>query len=200
MESHISDMRATFKKIWQLAQSYLDTRRNDIHTVISVGFAYELVEREGGDEDIVIPAIMLHDVGWKKVPESLQLKAFGPKAESPEINRIHEVEGMKAAKDILEMVCYDKEKIEEIVEIIGGHDSRRDALSLNDEIVKDADKLFRYTREGLHIDTERFGETRDEGLKRLRYNLDRWFFTDSAREIAMGEIANRLKESSVDKR
>lgn len=198
MGSHIRDMKAIFEKIWQLVQPYLDTRRNDIHTAISVDFAYELVEREGGDEDIVIPAIMLHDVGWKKVPESLQLRAFGPKAEALEINRIHEVEGVKVAKDILELVCYDKEKIEEIVEIIGGHDSRREALCLNDEIVKDADKLFRYTREGLHIDTERFGETRDQGLKRLRSNLDKWFFTDSAREIAMEEIANRLKESSAD--
>jgi hypothetical protein len=46
MESHTSDMRASFKKIWQLAQSYLDTRSNDIHTMISVDFAYELVERD----------------------------------------------------------------------------------------------------------------------------------------------------------
>jgi HD superfamily phosphodiesterase len=190
------DMKEIFEKIWRLAHSYLDTRSNDIHTVISVGFAYELMKREGGDEDIVIPAIMLHDVGWKKVPEGLQLKAFGPKAESPELNRIHEVEGMKVAKDILEKASYDEEKIEEIVEIIGGHDSRREALSLNDAIVKDADKLCRYTREGLHIDTERFGETRDEGLRRLRSNLDKWFFTDSAREIAMEEIANRQKESN----
>ena len=34
--------------------------------------------------------------------------------------------------------------VEEVVAIIDGHDSRRHALSRNDELVKDADKLWRY--------------------------------------------------------
>jgi len=31
------------------------------------------------DEEIVLPAILLHDVGWKMVPEEKELNAFGPK-------------------------------------------------------------------------------------------------------------------------
>ena len=76
-------MKTIFQKIWQLAEPYLNTRKNNIHTKISTEFAYRLLEKEGGDQDIVIPAIILHDVGWKRVPENLQLKAFGPKATSP---------------------------------------------------------------------------------------------------------------------
>ena len=66
-----------------------------------------LLAEIGGDEDIVIPAIILHDVGWKKVPENLQLRAFGPRATSRELNRMHEVEGVKIAGDILKKVNYE---------------------------------------------------------------------------------------------
>lgn len=190
-------MKAIFEKVWQLAKPYLKTRTNDIHTEISVKFAYRLLQKEGGTEDIVIPAIILHDVGWKKVPESLQLKAFGPKSTSKELNRIHEVEGVKIAKGILEKLNYDKDKIEEILQIIDGHDSRKEAISLNDKIVKDADKLWRYSKEGFYISIERFEETFSEGLNRIRSHLHTWFLTNSAKEFAKEEITNRLKESKA---
>lgn len=191
----IMNMRETFTQIRRLAEPYLDTRKNDIHTDISTGFVFKLLRREGGGEDTVIPAIILHDVGWKRVPEELQLKIFGPKAVSPELNRMHEVEGVKIAREILEKVNYDKDKTEEILKIIDGHDSRKEAISWNDRVVKDADKLWRYTKEGFYVDISRFGETIEEGIERLTSNLDKWFFTDSAREIAREEIKKRLAES-----
>ena len=147
-------MKPVFKKIRQLAKPYLDTRHNDVHTDISTQLAFELLEREGGDEDIVIPAIILHDTGWKKVPAKLQLKAFGPKASKPELNRLHEVEGVKIAEDILSKLNYDAGKSKCIVEIIDGHDSRLKPLSLYDMIVKDADKLWRYSKSGFYIDIQ----------------------------------------------
>jgi len=189
---------AIFEKIWQLAKSYLDTRKNDIHTEISIHFALTLIEEEDGDKDIVIPAIILHDVGWKKIPESLHLKAFGPMAISLELKKIHEAKGVKIAKDILQMVRYDEEKIEEILEIINGHDTRRGAISLNDKIVKDADKLWRYTKEGFQIDHARFQENYNEILDWLRSGLDTWFFTDSAKRIAMEELGSRINESKTN--
>ena len=187
-------MKTIFQKIWQLAEPYLNTRKNNIHTKISTEFAYRLLEKEGGDQDIVIPAIILHDVGWKRVPENLQLKAFGPKATSPELNRLHEVEGVKIAKDILERVNYDEDRIEEILEIIDGHDSRKEAISLNDKLVKDADKLWRCSEEGFHIDIERFEVNFVEYLNTIRSKLQKWLFTNSAKEIAREEIKNRVKE------
>ncbi len=187
-------MKSIFEEIYQLAKPYLNTRNNKIHTEICIKFAYELLEKEGGDEDIVIPAIILHDVGWKRVPQDLQLKAFGPKAMSPKLSRIHEIEGVKIAKHILERVNYDENRIGEILEIIDGHDSRKEAISLNDKIVKDADRLWRNSKEGFQIDVERFDEGFMEGLNRIRSNLHKWFFTDSAKEIAREEIRNRLEE------
>ena len=84
-------MKPVFEKIRQLAKPFLDTRRNDVHTAISTRLAFRLLEQEGGYEDIVIPAIILHDIGRKRVPTELQLQAFGPKATRPELNRLHEV-------------------------------------------------------------------------------------------------------------
>ena len=145
-------MKAIFEKIEALAKPYLDTRMNDLHTEISAGFARALIEKEGGSEDIILPAILLHDVGWKRVPEEFHLKAFGPKADAPEWQRVHEEEGAVIAREILLQVAYDKEKIRKILGIIDGHDSRKAALSLNDRIVKDADKLWRYSKEGFYIE------------------------------------------------
>ena len=189
-------MKSIYQDIRKLAQPQLSTRRNDVHTEISVQMAFKLLDREGGDEDIVIPAIILHDVGWIKVPENLQLKAFGPNAIDPELNRTHEIEGVRIAGEILQKVHYDQAKTAQILEIIDGHDSRIGSLSLNDRIVKDADKLWRYTRSGIEIDVERFGETMEEGLKRLRSNIQKWFFTQSAREMAEEELLKRSAESS----
>jgi len=191
-------MKPVFLKIRRLAKPFLDTRHNDVHTEISTQLAFDLLEREGGDEDIVIPAIILHDTGWKRVPAELHLKAFGPKATKPELNRLHEVEGVKIAKEILQGINYDPAKFERILEIIDGHDSRQKPLALNEMIVKDADKLWRYTKSGFHIDIERFGESYEEGLERLRSNLSGWFFTVTARKLATEKLSKREKEKTAE--
>ncbi|MCF8130419.1 MAG: HD domain-containing protein, partial [Deltaproteobacteria bacterium] len=153
-----------------------------------------LLAREGGDEDIVMPAIILHDTGWKKVPEDIQSKAFGPKATLPEWNRVHEVEGARIAGDILRKVNYPEDKILEIQEIIKRHDSRKDALSLNDSIVKDSDKLWRYSKIAVQINEKRFRLTADESIERLRRNLEPWFLTRSGKRMAKEAIERRVKE------
>jgi hypothetical protein len=167
---------------------------------MSMQLAYQLLSAEGGQESIVIPAIILHDVGWQKVPAALHLKAFGPKATSPEINRTHEQEGVRIAKNILTEVNYDKGKITEILKIIDGHDSRKESISLNDSLVKDADKLWRYTQRGFDIDNVRFEETVTQGLNRLRKYLTRWFFTDTAVQIAKDELRQRERDAINDSR
>jgi len=187
-------MKAIFKKIEALAKPYLDTRMNDLHTEISARFARALIEKESGSEDIILPAILLHDVGWKRVPEEFHLRAFGPKADALEWQRTHEKEGAEIAREILLQVAYDAEKIQEVLRIIDGHDSRKAALSLNDRIVKDADKLWRYAKEGFYIDIKRFEETFEQGMKRLESSLEKWFFTGSAKKLARQELTERLQE------
>jgi len=193
-------MKPVFEKIRQLAKTFVDTRHNDVHTEISTQLAFDLLEREGGDEDIVIPAIILHDTGWKRVPAELHLQAFGPNTSRPEINRLHEVEGVKIAEEILQKIKYDSPNTKKILEIIDGHDSRPKPVSLNDMIVKDADKLWRYSKSGFNIDLERFGELQEERLERLRCNLYGWFYTATAKAMAAEKLSRREKEKTTEHR
>jgi HD superfamily phosphohydrolase YqeK len=188
------EMKDIFRRLRQLAAPYLNTRRNDIHTDVSVRFAYKLMEKEGGDEDVVIPAVILHDVGWKKVPKDLHLKAYGPHAIYPDVNRIHEVEGAKIAAEILRTVKYNVRQAAEVVAIIEGHDSRKEPLSLNDRIVKDADKLYRYSHEAFYINLKLFELTVEQTLARLGAHLSDWFLTDCGKRFAEEELKAREEE------
>jgi hypothetical protein len=66
----------------------------------------------------------------------------------PELRRLHEVEGVAIAEKILSELGYNEHLSKQICEIIDGHDTTKEARSLNDSIVKDADKLWRFTRHG----------------------------------------------------
>jgi hypothetical protein len=63
-------------------------------------------------------------------------------------------------------------------------------------IVKDADKLWRYSKSGFYIDIDRFGESHAEGLDRLRRNISGWFFTATARKMAGDKLSKREKEKN----
>ena len=187
-------MKGIYGKIYDLAGPYLDTRSNDLHTRVAYSFALKLLEAEGGDEDIIIPAILLHDVGWKTVPEELHLKAFGPGRTDPEINRVHEVEGARIAKRLLHQVGYNPALIQQIAEIILGHDSRQHAISLNDAVVKDADKLWRLSREAIRVDSRRFRVRPLSHVIWLKRQIDGWFLTKTGMETALAEQQLRLLE------
>ena len=187
-------MEGIYGKIYRLAGPYLDTRDNDLHTRIAYSFALKLLEAEGGDEKIVIPAVLLHDVGWKTVPEELQLKAFGPGRNDLEINRIHEVEGAKIARELLQQAGYDPALVDQIVEIILEHDSRREAISHDDALVKDSDKLWRFSREAIQVDPPRFGVDPVAHVVWLGFQIDGWFLTATGKNMALAEQKMRLIE------
>jgi len=62
-------MKPIYQKIFERAKPFLRTRKNLIHTRIALRYAIKLLETVKGDEEVVIPAILLHDVGWKAVPK-----------------------------------------------------------------------------------------------------------------------------------
>ena len=180
-----TQLDSVYDEIYRKAEPYLDTRQNNVHVSGSYDFAHRLLALyPNADEEIVLPAIVLHDVGWKMVPEEKQLSAFGPKVKDKKTQRIHETEGVKIAEEILTLLNYDKEKTLEILSIIDGHDTRQEALSLNDQLVKDADKLWRFTQVGVGIDHIRFGIPRDSYLKWLDTVIDDWLFTPEGKEMA----------------
>ncbi len=194
MNSVISRLDPVYRKIYEQAKPFLRTRKNVSHTQIALRYALQLLESEKGGEGIVIPAIVLHDVGWSAVPEHLHLTAFGPRVTNPKLTRVHEIEGAKIAKRILEKSEYPPEKIKEICQIIRGHDSRKRPLSWNDRIVKDSDKLWRYSRRGMTIDLSRFHIPRKKYIAFLETVIDEWFHTPMAAKMAREETLLRKKD------
>jgi HD superfamily phosphodiesterase len=180
-------MDEDYQEIFQLARPYLQTRENELHTRVAYCYAKRLLDAEGGDPEIVLPAVILHDIGWWTIPEELHVKAFGPGVKDMALNRRHEVEGARIAAEILAGVACDPIRREEIVSIILGHDSRTEAQSLNDAIVKDADKLWRFSEEGLEIHPKLFGIAPDIHTVWLGQQIANWFFTETARQIAIEE-------------
>ncbi|NMC94211.1 MAG: HD domain-containing protein [Syntrophorhabdus sp.] len=183
-------MRTMYETIYEMAKPYLNTRYNDVHVELSYEFTKRLLKHyPEADEDIVLPAILLHDVGWKMVPEDEQAGAFGPEVKKNDVQRFHEIEGAKMAGQILNELNYPGSKIHEIMDIIDGHDTRLEALSLNDKIVKDADKLWRFTTTGVNIDSFRFGIERISYINYLEDRIKEWFFTLAAQDMARETLA-----------
>lgn len=136
--------------IWDAAKPYLDVRNNDEHTIIAYGIARTLLDlTPEADERIVLPAILLHDVGWKKVPQDLLLLAVGRKPTRPDLVRDHELYGVDIARGILGDLRPEGVDIDAVCEIIDGHDTVKEAKNINDAVVKDADKGWRSTPHGM---------------------------------------------------
>jgi len=191
-------MKPIYQKIYEQAKPFLRTRKNLIHTKIALRYALKLLKSEKGDPKVVIPATLLHDVGWSVIPENLHLTAFGPNPSNPKLTKVHEREGAKIARSILEGLHYPPEKVKEICRIVLGHDTRKRSISQSDRIVKDSDKLFRCSRRGMAIDLDRFKVSRSKYLFFLERIIDQWFFTPTAREIAKKEILSRKKEREYE--
>jgi hypothetical protein len=73
-------------------------------------------------------------------------------------------------------------------------------LSLSDAIVKDSDKLWRYSEHGFRTNIKRFDLPVPRYLIRLRTKLDEWFLTETARRLAQEEQRQRaLSYGRLDK-
>ncbi len=138
--------------LWHDARPYLDVRNNDEHTLVAYGLARALLrEIPEADDSVVLPAILLHDLGWKRVPQHLLLEAIGKTPSRPDLVRDHELYGVEIARDILTRHQPEGVDISAVLAIIDGHDTTRAARSINDAVTKDADKGWRTTPHGMRI-------------------------------------------------
>ena len=178
------------KKIFELARPHLQVISNELHTV-------------GGDRLIVIPAAILHDTGWAKILEKVSYKIRVPDGE-PEAIKVHEEISALIAERVLRDVDVDRVYIDEIVAIILGHDSRKVALSLNDKILKNADKQSRFSKNFSKIwPLWGNGSVAGNLYEKLSYGVKNWFFYLSRERsrilnfaIVRGKIIGSARSSS----
>ncbi len=178
-------MRSQDQAIWEVAKKHLNVRNNDEHTLFSYLLAQKLLENyPEANPDIVLPAILLHDTGWSKIPKDKILHAFGPNNKYPELTRQHELESVAIAEKELPKLGFDNQQIEKIFSLIDGHDTTKNARSLEDSIHKDADKLWRYTPHGNRIIGEWFEIEPNEVLDILENFVLPTFLTDFGQKQA----------------
>lgn len=183
-----------YRDIYKRVEYLLRVRNNALHTRVSYFYALKLIETEGGDARLVLPAILLHDTGYSQLPENEIKGTFGPKVTKPKLRRLHEVEGARIAGEILKEVDYPDVMLKKIQLYIDGHDTREKAHDLNDMIVKDADKLWRYSYEGFLLNYEWYDLTPQAYIDRLISKVSTWFFTKTAKKMANEEVEKRMND------
>ncbi len=125
-------------------------------------FAEKIMESEGGDRNVVIPAAILHDIGIKECERKYNSTN----------GQLQEKEGPPIARRILESLGIKEEVIEEVCQIIASHHSPGELDTLNFKIIWDADWLVNLREE--------FGGDR----KKLEKAIDRIFLTPTGKKLA----------------
>jgi len=197
-------MKETFEKIWKLAFPYQDKRNDEGHAETVLHYSFELVKLENADENIVVPAAILHDIGWSQISKAESLKIFSSEINEEDrtkIQRKHEEAGVKLAKQILEKTNCNTEAIDEILEIISRHDTRKGFISKNEGIMRDADKLWRFSKRGFWADIKRRNNAPKEEYDKMKAKIDSpsFFYSNSAKKIAREELENRRSEFLCEK-
>ncbi|MBW2993190.1 HD domain-containing protein [Candidatus Woesearchaeota archaeon] len=105
------------------------------HTLAAVYYMRKLIEKEGGNEKILVTAMYLHDIGY---PQFDKKYTFDEVMKSkPE----HSIIGAEKAEKILNELDYTADEIKKIVHLVKIHDELT-KISTADEIkVMEADSL-----------------------------------------------------------
>jgi HD superfamily phosphodiesterase len=181
--------------LYERALPLLDTRQNDLHARIACQFSLAILEAEGGDPRVAVPAMILHDLGWHEIPEEEQRRAYGPNSSDAELNRLHEQAGARLARVLLEEKGFEAGLIDEICRIIDRHDSRPTAATLEEAAVKDSDKVWRVSKLGFPATVALLGDMSSQQVHDfIAVRASRWFLTTTGLALARRELAARRQE------
>lgn len=178
-------------------KNYLDSRRGDEnHAKNTLNFAKELlINHSNANEKVTLTSSLLHDIGWSKLSSAERNNAFIFNSEKRQkIVNAHEKFGATLAREILKDGDFKKTELEEIKRIILNHDENSKSISLEEKIVRDSDKLCRYTKKTFLVDIKRFKSTPIERFAVLEQNLENWFYLPESKNLAIN-LLNNLKKS-----
>ena len=189
-------MEARFENIMVLATPHLKKGRRSgeyEHTLLVTNFMEKIVKAENLDASILIPAAILHDIGWSQVPKDMQIN-FRTK----EARLSHMKEGAKLARVLLNKANYDAKKIDKICALVSVHDNPSRAIRIalttaNQKTLRDADVLYRSTKEAFWVDVKRFKEDSLKRLNKVKKDLA-GLYTETAKKLAKTLIEEREKE------
>jgi HD superfamily phosphodiesterase len=187
--------------IWKSVVPESRTRSNDIHLPISLAYAERLcTAHPDADALLVRVAILLHDTGWGRVDEDRIIsEGFSGDWRRAEIRFEHERQGCLIAREVLPPLGFDRVFVEDVVAIIDGHDTRKEAKSLEDALVRDADRLWRFDHAGIALASGWFGMDPATYCDRLAVEIVPELLTEAAVAMATAdhERSNALLKTTV---
>lgn len=187
--------------IWAAVVPETRTRSNDIHLPISLAYAERLCRAHPEANALLVRvAILLHDTGWGRVDESRILsEGFSGDWRKAGIRYEHERQGCLIAREVLPPLGYDEEFVEAVCAIVDGHDTRKEAYSLEDALVRDADRLWRFDHAGIALASGWFGMDPAAYCDRLAAEIVPELLTEAAIEMAGADLArsNALLKTGV---
>jgi hypothetical protein len=150
---------ADLDPIWRSVLAETRARSNNIHLPMSLAYADRLCAAyPEADSLLVRVSILLHDTGWGRVDEARILsEGFTGDWRRAAIRYEHEKQGCVIAREVLPPLGYDERFVDEVCTIIDGHDTRLEARSLEDALVRDADRLWRFDPAGIALASGWFG-------------------------------------------
>lgn len=182
-------------KLWKAIEPETRTRANDIHLPVVVAYATRLCNAyPKADREIVLTAALLHDTGWAHVDESRIIsEGFSGDWRKAAIRFEHEAEGVKVARRVLPDLGADEDFIDAVCEIIDGHDTRHVPYSLEDALVRDADRLWRFDLAGISLSCSWFGMGASDYVDRLQREILPELITEAAHEMATADLERSRK-------
>ena len=189
-------MKQIYQQIWKLAKPYYKKGRPmDIdHIEWMMKDALLVCEKEKLDDTLLLPLVILHDVGYAEVskdnPYNLDLRKAHMKA------------GKKIAKEILEKVNYPKDKIKTISYYVSVHDNW--ALGNNKIYQKDVilgtftdlDFIWMTTKKGFPAISKILKKNKKEMVQYIENNeklVERPFATKTVKELFQKYLQQRKK-------
>jgi len=177
--------------MWRQAIPYLKKgKKKDFvtHTKWVIKSMEILLKKEKGDESLLMPAAILHDVGWSKVPLALQKAISGAKAKKA--LELHLEYCPPIIEKILNNFNYNKDKIKKIIDIVLAHQFKN-PRNLNKRLLIDADALSDVFKEPFYTDAEQYKISPKQLFDFRKKNK---FYTKTAKLIFEKELAKRKQE------
>jgi len=113
--------------------------------------------------------------------------------------REHEIHGVEIAREILERHRPEGVDVEAVLAIIDGHDTTKQARSVNDAVMKDADKGWRATPHGVKTICGWYDTSPVEHVETLEQVSNPYMLTAAGRAFAEGMCVAIKAEAQINR-
>ncbi len=193
-------MKQIYTQIWSLAKPYyLKGRSMDIdHVEWMIKDALLVCEKEQIDDSLLLPLVILHDVGYSGLDSQDPFSVSSKKQ--------HMKKGAQIADEILQQLHYPKDKIKQITIYISVHDNwlLGDDIVFKKDIVlavfNDLDYMWMATPNGFSLFLKLVHKTPQQMIQFLETNeklIRRPFCTKTTKKLYEHYIAERKKEFKI---